>query len=385
MIIHAPRAEVDGTSAVLDTGRKRYTIRWRIPGDVSVTRAGDSFFVAGLLPSMASPLGSPPQPFTAAPEKTFVSETPVSPRLLQSVPAIQDIYLSWDRHHWRHTSPERRRLRRVRVEAAAAHPSEAKSGDGAASFFTAGVDSFYTALKHRDEIKALIYVEGFEYFDRPGAFDSAIQVVRGAAEALGKPLIELSTNLPTISGHFLPWGHYHGAALASAAVLLSGNFQRVLIPATNTYNNLVPLGSHPMTDPLWSTDSVQIVHDGCEANRIEKLTAISGSDAVRSFLRVCHEQPIDRPNCSSCEKCLRTMISLEMVGTLDRFKTFSPLDPETMDFSPPHGAPAWRRGWQGLLRELQSRGGDRKLEDGIKRMLETGTGTTHGGSPERTC
>ncbi|HUO85661.1 MAG TPA: hypothetical protein VM534_11160 [Thermoanaerobaculia bacterium] len=45
-------------------------------------------------------------------------------------------------------------------------------------------------------------------------------------------------------------------------------------------------------------------------------------------LRVCHENPESAEyNCGRCEKCLRTMITLEIAGVLGRAQTFrEPLD-----------------------------------------------------------
>ena len=80
------------------------------------------------------------------------------------------------------------------------------------------------------------------------------------------------------------------------------------------------MGTHPLLDPLWSTESLTFEHDGCEANRAEKTARISQSDIALRSLRVCNR--IYRHNCGQCEKCLRTMISLQAVGTLERCTAF---------------------------------------------------------------
>ena len=51
------------------------------------------------------------------------------------------------------------------------------------------------------------------------------------------------------------------------------------------------------------------------------LAYISGYDLPMNWLRVCHKNPNSVYNCGRCEKCLRTMISLRIVGTLERCKT----------------------------------------------------------------
>jgi hypothetical protein len=110
-------------------------------------------------------------------------------------------------------------------------------------------------------------------------------------------------------------------------MLLSGQLKTMYLPATHTYAELFPCGSHPLLDPLWSTETLEIVHDGCEATRVEKVARIAQSGAALRYLRVCWENRDGAYNCGRCEKCLRTMISLRVAGALDRCATFDrPLD-----------------------------------------------------------
>ena len=141
-------------------------------------------------------------------------------------------------------------------------------------------------------------------------------VARNAAFAkgCGKTLVPVTTN------HY-PFGYRYnlsrnltqGSALASVALLLG--FARAYIPAAYAYNQLIPLGSHPLTDPLWSTETVQVVHDGAEARRVDKVVRIAADPAALANLRVCFESLND--NCGSCAKCLRTAIPLALIGAVD--------------------------------------------------------------------
>jgi len=103
-------------------------------------------------------------------------------------------------------------------------------------------------------------------------------------------------------------------------------FHRVFIPASVAYNQLFPLGSHPLTDPLWVNERIEIIHDGCEATRTEKLIKISKYDTAISNLRVCFTYM--NKNCGQCSKCLRTMISLELLNI--KSESFPPLPPRRM-------------------------------------------------------
>jgi hypothetical protein len=81
-----------------------------------------------------------------------------------------------------------------------------------------------------------------------------------------------------------------------------------------------PHGSHPFTDPLWSSDSVEVIHDGAEFCKIERVMAIAQSDVVLDTLRVCFRH-LERYNCGRCEKCVLVALALHQAGTLDRCRT----------------------------------------------------------------
>jgi len=91
---------------------------------------------------------------------------------------------------------------------------------------------------------------------------------------------------------------------------------------------MFPSGSHPLLDPLWSTESVGIVNDGAEATRIQKIQwQIARSDVALRHLRVCWENQDSDYNCGRCEKCIRTMVNLEIAGVLKQCLSFDrPLD-----------------------------------------------------------
>lgn len=241
----------------------------------------------------------------------------VSGRLLSSLTTIQDIFHVW--------SP--RRLYRVPIEGAAPAPPRPPIGQGIGCFFTGGVDSWYSVLKHRDEITHLVYVHGFDVRleDRP-LRTRVSAMLHEVAQHLDKPLLEVETNLHAITDQYVGWEFYHGPALASVALLLSPILRKIYIPATHTYAALYSLGSHPLLDPLWSTEAVEIVHDGCESSRSQKVMRVASHELALRTLRVCWLNPGGAYNCGRCEKCLRTMIALRAAGALEKAPTFGELD-----------------------------------------------------------
>jgi hypothetical protein len=197
-----------------------------------------------------------------------------------------------------------------------------------ACFFSGGMDSFYTCLKHQDEIDMLIFVRGFDIRSTDeDVWDHIAPSIRAAAHELGKPLLEVSTNIQLLTDLHFNWVYTYGSAMASVALLLAPLFRKVYFASSGwTYKHLFPLGSHPLLDPLWSTEMVQIVHDGSEATKVDKAALVATSKTALKYLRVCtknrNEDLKHVYNCGRCEKCLRTKTTLYLVGALDRCATF---------------------------------------------------------------
>ena len=241
----------------------------------------------------------------------------LSPRLLTSSADIQAIFRLWNPSYEAVALDARRRA-----------PDGAQAS-GVGCFFSAGVDSFYTAVKHQDEITHLIYLRtGFDRTE-PAADEN----LRAAAEELGKPLIELETNVRPIANAFaVEFADYSSAPLAAAALLFQSTFEKVFIASSFSYLALTRWGSHPLIDPLWSTESLEFVHDGCEATRPMKLAMLADNDVAMRRLRVCHRTGVDGAggatvNCGECPKCIRTMINLRAAGAAGRCATL----PDTLD------------------------------------------------------
>jgi hypothetical protein len=285
-------------SAHVQVGQNDYDVWYQVTGG-PLGNGAETFLAALLLPAMkvGGPLRLPGE---------------ISPRLLHALPTIQDIFRTW--------CPD---LQKVVVESQPKVPAKRQTDGAVASFFSGGVDSFYTLLKHRDEITHLIFVHGFDILLEDKALrETVAKVVRNVASEFKKQLIEIETNIHVISDPHLSWEFYHGPALASSALLLAPQFKKIYIPSSHSYSQLFPWGSHPIVDPLWSTEELEIVHDGCEASRVQKVLQVASSDVALRTLRVCWENRYGAYNCGECDKCLRTMVSLQIAGALDRCATF---------------------------------------------------------------
>jgi hypothetical protein len=144
-----------------------------------------------------------------------------------------------------------------------------------------------------------------------------------AIDGLGASLVSVATNLrQTAWWRQADWGRVaHGCALASIAHALGGRFARLLIPSTHRYADSIPWGSHPLTDPLMSSGTLRVIHDGAGFSRVEKTSFIAESAAAMGSLQVCWESNRFQ-NCGKCSKCYRTMATLHLLGRLDRCARF---------------------------------------------------------------
>ncbi len=241
-------------------------------------------------------------------------DTPASRQLLAESADPQAILACW----------YPRKLRAAGLEVTPrTGPSVPAATQGTISFFSGGVDSFYTTLLQPDRVGTLVFAHGFDIpVTSPDLFAESLSHVQAAADSLGKPLVTLSTNLRGFTNKAARWGPIaHGVALAATGLLLHSRGDTLLVPATYTYADLHPWGSHPLTDPLRSTEYLRIVHDGADASRTEKTLLLAHDPVAQRHLRVCYRNT-GAYNCGLCEKCLRTMVTLKLAGTLHLFEGF---------------------------------------------------------------
>ena len=278
---------------------------------------------------------------------------------LDNLKAIQDFFLRWKPHYHRpamhHIEPIQR---------------PASSGNRIGVFFSAGLDSFYTFLKHKDEITDLIFIHGFDIpLDQYALRQQASQVVHKVAAYYTKGVVEIETNANRLNARFVSGHQGYGAFLASVGHLLYPDFRKIYIATGHTLETLdVMEGSHPDLDSFWSTEALHFVSDGVEATRMDKAAAVAQSKVALQTLRVCVENRGGAYNCGKCPKCLRTLINLRMAGVVDQCTSFDrPLDLKRVARIRPHGNK--RIFLEEILKQLQASQTDPELENAVRRAL----------------
>ncbi len=265
-----------------------FTLFYRFLGTLDVSMRGDAFLAASLIPAMARGETLEIDP-----------AMPVSPRLIAGADLIQDVLQSWNP-----------KLKKVTIRAEISPSSPVC--DDVASFFSGGVDGGYTFLKHVNEITQLITIQGMEIsLDNERLASQVWSRTEQTAHALGKRCVQVRCNAREFCAEMrIAMALFHGALLGSIALLLG--CRRTYIPSSFPYANLHPWGSHVLLDHHWTTEGCEIVHDGAEATRPQKLEKICECPELVNSLRVCNANT--DYNCGHCGKCLRTRIALHLLG-----------------------------------------------------------------------
>lgn len=239
----------------------------------------------------------------------------VDPALLRGAESVLRLWNHWRKH--------------MRVVGITTGPlrSVAVPNRSAASFFSAGVDSTFTVLR-RPDVKNWVTVQGFDMpISKTEEFAQHCARLSNIAKHYDATFIPVVTNIRETRWKKAHWELFsHGPALAAVGLMFENHFHEMLVPASYDYNSLDPWGSHPLSDPLFSTVHTKIVHEGVAYTRTEKIEYLSNDKRALSELHVCYRgadsKGQDHRNCGRCEKCYRTMIALDLFGKLDDAKLF---------------------------------------------------------------
>ncbi|HET8937784.1 MAG TPA: hypothetical protein VFN67_30275 [Polyangiales bacterium] len=209
-------------------------------------------------------------------------------------------------------------------------------GRGVYAGFSAGVDSFCTLLTYsRPETPRELRLTGL-FYNNVGSHGKGTaganlytlreRRIRALAAQAGLPLITVSSNLDALLGVSFQLTH----TLRNVAVSLL--FQKAC--GTFLYSSLVHYRdvrardvsdmsyADPILLPLLRTETEACQSAGSEHTRFDKTRLVAQHALSHTGLDVCVSQsPSATINCSACWKCLRTQLSLELLGVLERYRS----------------------------------------------------------------
>lgn len=240
----------------------------------------------------------------------------ISRELYDGMHRVMDILLAWNLG-----------FRRIKIMPGTIMKDAGAPPAKVASFFSGGVDSFYTYLKHKNDssdlITNFIFINGYDIdLQNKELWESTEDNIRQIADEEKIELIKVESNVRQIINPIIEWDYAHGGALAAVGLCLRSGFKKIYIPSTYPKEHQFHWGSHLELDKNWSTESVVFEHDGAEASRVNKVIwQIAKSPVALKYLRVCYKNIKGRYNCGECKKCLRTMINLIAAGKLNECGT----------------------------------------------------------------
>lgn len=328
MIIHQPHVTTTSEELRVEAAVKLERRDARVPPALWFVfpRAYERFlsdradgFAAGLLP-LAMALG----------ERMTVHGT-LSYRLAAGMRDYQRVQSVW--------KPEM--FRQVAIDCDGLLGADGGEAAGAVGMaFSGGVDSFYTLWAHLPEnepyppcrVSHCVMIDGFDAdadLTGTGSFRTIQSVYEPMLASHDIELLVARTNLLQFLGVHVR-GQSFAAFLTAPALVLGRLFSRFYVPSGLKFTTmgLHPDGSHLMLDHLLSTETMETSHEDAHLSRFEKTVTLSHWPETYDRLRVCYKPTGMQPgrdaiaNCCACEKCLRTMVTLQVAGALANYRCF---------------------------------------------------------------
>src|SRR5262249_13866042 len=159
----------------------------------------------------------------------------ISEQLYKGMHAIMQEGLQWDIG-----------LQPIKIEAAS-RVADPPRPQRSASFFSGGVDSFYTYFKHKadpamaDGVDSFILVTGFDINGRNlQLWDRTLENIESVARADNVELMVVRSNIQDLVEPILLWDYSHGGCLAAVGLFLRGAFHQIYIPSTHSVSEQIP-------------------------------------------------------------------------------------------------------------------------------------------------
>ncbi|MDH4453489.1 MAG: hypothetical protein QE570_09970 [Verrucomicrobiota bacterium] len=290
--VNADYLRDDGAGQMMLLHRASFRFEWRGPFSLA---GGEAFVTLGLLPAMK--LGLP-----------MFSEAPVAPGFLDRMKCLMEIIMAWFGDG----------LTRVELSASAERPIETGKR-GVAAFFSCGVDSFHTVDKRRSELTHLLFIDGFDVDLHQVEHRLLARAnAQEAAGEMGLPLVIIETDARLFLDRYVGWKISGGTVVGAVAQLFVSVIDQAILAASHLWQENHQNSDAYMFASQFNLADLDFCLDGLNLCRAGKIADLGDCAPFFRHLRVCWEMPLDRLNCGSCEKCLRTIVSMNAVGLISK-------------------------------------------------------------------
>lgn len=281
----------------------------------------------------------------------FLSESCDAPLLALLIPAMQsgeDIQVAGalsERLWYNLAGPYQQVLRRiipslrpVKIHAEAVTEQRSHAA-GVATGFSGGVDSYCVLADHYYANKPVGYRLTHLLFNNVGShgeggerlFRERFAAMQPVAERTGLPLISVNSNLADFYLKTFDFQQTHTPLNASVPLLLQGGMGCYLYASAygfdEAYVGVADTMAHSDTIalPLMGTETLAMFSVGSEYTRVEKTLRVAEVSDSYNSIDVC-VGGVSAGNCSKCWKCMRTLLTLEIAGYIERYSNSFNLD-----------------------------------------------------------
>jgi hypothetical protein len=224
----------------------------------------------------------------------------------------------------------------IAIRPATMRRSFEKCSEGVLAGFSGGIDSFCNYYDHSGDrapkehhITHFVYNNVGSHGQISSVRDYAVFVKRFAvlkkfAHREGKPFIMVNSNLDDIIS--MNFQMTHTIRNVAVALLLQNRMSRFLYASSYPFQKIRVKPHHdislldPVLLPLLGTEGLECAASGGQYTRVAKTACVALMEASMQFLDICIQpESANRRNCSLCWKCLRTQLTLAVLGKLDQY------------------------------------------------------------------
>lgn len=211
--------------------------------------------------------------------------------------------------------------------------------EGVATGFSAGIDSYaalhdyyYSDPLEGFKITHLLYNNvGSHGKGGEDLFHKRFKAIQSVTNRIGLPIIQVNSNIDQFYDGKLTFVQTHTMRNVTVPLLLQFGISRFMYASAFDFRNIyinkteAIAKTDPVILPMLSTDSLDIMSVGSEYKRVEKVLRVKEIPDSYESLDVCVNGK-DAENCSTCWKCMRTLLTLEIADYIDRYYKVFDLD-----------------------------------------------------------
>jgi len=208
--------------------------------------------------------------------------------------------------------------------------------------FSGGIDSFCTIYDYLVNNKLANYRITHLLFNNVGShgewdasaarnlFNQRYDMQKSFAKEMGLEFIKVDSNL----SEFLQFNFQlsHSPRNLSSVLLFQKLFSKYYYSGGFRYRDcfIGPSNDIAYIEPaavhLLSTETLECISVGSQYSRVEKTMKVSELESSYRWLNVCWFPDTRGANCSVCLKCCRTLLSLEILSMLEKYRNVFDLD-----------------------------------------------------------